>query len=169
MVSRLRSSIEIVAEMRAFRGNPRPHHPFSGALAPSISAQSWRDGQSQSYGWTPRQKCAKSSKAIRHHAVLEKITIDESEVNAVAIRRYNREHNTAIILCQMKYVHNIMGQDHRGVKRITRSVLGFKSFEAAQGTLLGIEFMPMPKQGQMVVEKGAEGLTPAERFSFLAI
>ena len=32
-------------------------------------------------------------------------------------------------------------QDHRGVKRVTRPMLGFKSFDAAQDTLVGIELM----------------------------
>src|SRR5919197_5050541 len=32
-------------------------------------------------------------------------------------------------------------QDHRGVKRVTRPMLGFKSFDAAQDTLAGIELM----------------------------
>src|SRR5438132_10898938 len=34
-------------------------------------------------------------------------------------------------------------QDHRGVKRVTRPMLGFKSFVAAQDTLVGIELMHM--------------------------
>jgi len=36
-------------------------------------------------------------KAIRRHGVPEKITIDDSEANAAAIRSYNKDHNTAII------------------------------------------------------------------------
>jgi putative transposase len=59
-------------------------------------------------------------------------------------------------------------QDHRAVKRVTRPMLGFKSFEAAQGTLVGIELMHMLKKGQMVVEEGEESLTPAEHFYALA-
>jgi hypothetical protein len=47
-------------------------------------------------------------------------------------------------------------------------MLGFKSFEAAQGTLVGIELMHMLKKGQMAVEEGAKGLTPAEQFYTLA-
>jgi putative transposase len=39
---------------------------------------------------------------------------------------------------------------------------------AAQDTLAGIELMQMIKKGQMVVEEGAEGLTPAEQFYALA-
>jgi putative transposase len=59
-------------------------------------------------------------------------------------------------------------QDHRGVKRVTRPMLGFKSFDAAQDTLVGIELMHMIKKRQLVVEKGDEGLTVAEQFYALA-
>jgi hypothetical protein len=71
---------------------------------------------------------------------------------------------------QTKFVicNHTIEQDHRGVKRITRPMLGFKSFAAAHATLVGIELMPMLKKGQMVVEGGAEGLTPAVQFYVLA-
>jgi transposase-like protein len=59
-------------------------------------------------------------------------------------------------------------QDHRGVKRVTRSMLGFKAFDAAQATLVGIELMHMIKKRQLVVEEGNEGRTAAEQFYALA-
>jgi transposase-like protein len=59
-------------------------------------------------------------------------------------------------------------QDHRGVKRITRPMLGFKAFDAAQATLVGIELMHMIKKRQLVVEEGNEGRTAAELFYSLA-
>jgi putative transposase len=108
------------------------------------------------------------TKAIRRHGVPEKITIDGSEANAAAIRGYNEAHGTAIIIRQVKYLNNLVEQDHRAVKRVTRPMLGFKSFGAAQSTLVGIELMHMLKKGQMVGEEGAEGLTPAEQFYSLA-
>ena len=108
------------------------------------------------------------TKAIRRHGVPETITIDGSEANAAAIRGYNEAHGTAIIIRQVKYLNNIIAQDHRGVKRITRPMLGFKSFDAAQGALAGIELMHMLKKGQLVVEDGAEDLTPVEPFYALA-
>jgi putative transposase len=77
------------------------------------------------------------TKAIRRHGVPETITIDGSEANAAAIRGYNEAHGTAIIIRQVKYLNNILEQDHRAVKRVTRPMLGFKSFEAAQCTLAG--------------------------------
>jgi transposase-like protein len=68
----------------------------------------------------------------------------------------------------VKYLNNIVEQDHRGVKRVTRPMLGFKSPTAAQGILAGIELMHMIKKKQMVLEEGDEGLTAAEQFYALA-
>src|SRR5712692_7797433 len=107
-------------------------------------------------------------KAIRRHGVPEKITIDGSAANEAAIKSYNAEHGTAIVIRKTKYLNNIVEQDHRAVKRVTRPMLGFKSFDAAQGTLAGIELMHMIKKKQLVVEAAAEGLTAAEQFYALA-
>src|SRR5712692_10090707 len=104
------------------------------------------------------------TKAIRRHGVPEKITIDGSAANEAAIKSYNEEHGTTIEIRQIKYLNNIVEQDHRAVKRVTRPMLGFKSFDAAQGTLAGIELMHMIKKRQMVVAEGEEGVTAAEQF-----
>jgi putative transposase len=100
--------------------------------------------------------------------VPEKVTIDGSEANAAAIRSYNDEHGTAIAIRQVKYLNNIIEQDHRTVKRIIRPMLGFKSVEAAQYTLAGVELMHMLRKGQLLVKEGEKGLTSAEQFYALA-
>jgi len=107
-------------------------------------------------------RCLK--KAIRRHGVPETITIDGSAANEAAIKSYNEEHGTAIVIRPVQYLNNIVEQDHRAVKRITRLILGFKSFTAAHGTLVGIELMHMIKKRQRLVEEGDEGLTAAELF-----
>jgi putative transposase len=108
------------------------------------------------------------TKAIRRHCTPEKITIDGSAANAAAIKSYNEDHGTSIGIRQVKYLNNIVEQDHRSVKRITRPMLGFKSFEAAQSTLVGIELMHMLRKGQH--EEGIEqGLSAAEQFYALAL
>ena len=107
-------------------------------------------------------------KAIRRNGLPETITMDGSDANEAAIKSYNEEHGTNIIIRQVKYLNNIVEQDHRGVKRVTRPMLGFKAFEAAQDTLVGIELMHMIKKRQMVVEAGEESLTAAELFYSLA-
>jgi putative transposase len=107
-------------------------------------------------------------KAIRRNGVPETITIDGSDANEAAIKSYNEEHGTAIVIRQVKYLNNIVEQDQRGVKRVTRPMLGFKSFEAAQDTLVGIELMHMIKKKQLIVEARDGGLTAAEQFYALA-
>ena len=99
--------------------------------------------------------------AIRRNGVPEKITIDGSDANEAAIKRYNEENGTAIEIRQLKYLNNLVEQDHRAVKRSTRPMLGFKSFAAAHNTLVGIELMHMIKKQQM---GGGEGHTAAEQF-----
>ena len=73
------------------------------------------------------------TKAIRRHGgVPEKITIDGSAANEAAIKSYNEAHGTAIVIRKTKYLNNIVEQDHRAIKRVTRPTLGFKAFDAAQ-------------------------------------
>ncbi len=91
----------------------------------------------------------------------------------LAVRVADRRQEVAAVglslrMIQVKYLNNMVEQDHRGVKRVTRPMLGFKSFEAAQDTLVGIELMHMIKKRQLVVEEGDEGLTAAELFYSLA-
>jgi hypothetical protein len=95
------------------------------------------------------------------------LTIDGSEANAAAIRTSNQEHGTTITIRQVKYVNHLVEQDHRSVKRVTRPMWGFKSFDAAQSTLVGIELMHMLRKAPL--EDGvAQDLTPAEQFYALA-
>jgi len=54
------------------------------------------------------------------------------------------------------------------VTRVTRPMLGFKSFDTAQDTLAGVELMHMIKKGQMGGKEGEERLTLAEQFYSLA-
>jgi transposase-like protein len=108
------------------------------------------------------------TKAIRRHGVPEKITIDGSAANAAAIKSYKAAQGTASAIRNIKYLNDIVEQGHRGGKRLTRPMLGCKSFDAVQGTLAGIERMHMIKKLQMMVAAGAEGRTAAEQFSALA-
>jgi putative transposase len=108
------------------------------------------------------------TKALRRHGIPETITIDGSEANAAAIRGCNEAHGTAIIIRQVPYLQHVVVQAHRGVKRVTRPMLGFKAFAAAQGTPVDIELRHMLKQGQRVVEDGAARLTAAAQFCALA-
>jgi len=107
-------------------------------------------------------------KAIRTQGLPEKLTIDQSGSNTAALTRYNRTHRTAIILRHCKYLNNVVGQDHRAVKRLTRPTLGFKSFWAARCTIAGIEVMHAIRKGQLVTTENVPP-SPAEQFCALAV
>ncbi len=104
-------------------------------------------------------------KAIGHHGVPEKITIDKSGANTAAIEGYNAEHATDIEMRQIKYLNNIVEQDHRAIKRLVRPMLGFKTFWSAAVTLAGIEIMHMIRKGQL---RAIRKLRPAQQFYSLA-
>ena len=118
---------------------------------------------------TARRDCNAASrfphKATGWHGVPQKITIDKSGANIAAIQSYNAEHHTDIELRQIKYLNNIVEQDHRAVKRLTRPMLGFKNFWSAAITIAGIEIMHMIRKGQM---RFAGKLRPAQQFYSLA-
>jgi len=84
------------------------------------------------------------------------VTIDKSGANNAALERLNMlfllNNCWFLIICirQLKYLNNIVEQDYRGIKRITKPMLGFKSFASAEATIAGIELHHMLKKGQMV-------------------
>jgi putative transposase len=105
-------------------------------------------------------------KAIGRNGEPSLINIDKSGANKAAISQYNDEGNT-IEIRQCKYLNNMIEQDHRFIKRITRAMLGFKNFHAVQRVLKGIELMRMLKKGQMKWQS-QRGKTSAELFYALA-
>ena len=91
-------------------------------------------------------------KAIRLNGAPEKVTIDKSGVNVAALNDLNDERETAgkpgITIRQIKYLNNLVEQDHRGIKRRTKPMLGFQSFKTARRTLKGVELCHMIRKGQ---------------------
>jgi putative transposase len=88
-------------------------------------------------------------KAIKWNGMPEKITIDKSGANMAAIESQNVEHGAGIEIRQIKYLNNIVEQDHRAIKRLVRPMLGFKSFRSAAVTLAGVELMRRIRKGQL--------------------
>ncbi|MDO8769113.1 MAG: IS6 family transposase [Burkholderiaceae bacterium] len=107
-------------------------------------------------------------RAINLHDLPEKITIDKSGDNTRAIESVKADTCTDIQLRQYKYLNNIVEQDHRAIKRITRSMLGFKSFWSAQITIAGIETMRMIRKGQLDCPVD-QALSATDQFYTLAI
>jgi putative transposase len=104
-------------------------------------------------------------KAIKWNGTPAKITIDKSGANTAAIETHNAEHEVGIEIRRVKYLNNIVEQDHRAIKRLVRPMLGFKSFRSAAVTLAGIELMHMIRKGQL---RTTGELCPARQFYSLA-
>jgi transposase-like protein len=106
-------------------------------------------------------------KALKENGKPSLVNIDQSGANHAGLKQLNRDNKTRIKIRQCKYLNNILEQDHRRIKRLTRPMLGFKNFHAAQRTLGGIEVMAMIKKGQMKTSAG-DKKSPAEMFYALA-
>ncbi|MDM5460173.1 Integrase catalytic region [Bacillus mycoides] len=79
------------------------------------------------------------------------ITVDKNPAYPVAIQELKEEKHMpeGIQLRQVRYLNNIVEQDHRFIKKRVRSMLGFKSFKTATSILSGVEAMHMMKKGQL--------------------
>ncbi|WP_245163685.1 IS6 family transposase [Burkholderia latens] len=95
-------------------------------------------------------------KAIDQNGAPETVTVDKSGANLAALQAINTGRETPLRIRQCKYLNNIVEQDHRTIKRITKPMLGFKDFRCARIILSGIEIMHMIRKGQMRVEKGVQ-------------
>ena len=116
---------------------------------------------------TPLRRRGSSNKAMRQNAGPEKGTMDKSGANQAAMDGINKDRDPPIEVRQIKYLNNIVEQDHRFVKRVTKPMLGFKSFRTASAVLAGIELMHMIRKDQLSAEKG-KNLSFAEQFYSLA-
>ena len=107
-------------------------------------------------------------RAIDLHDAPDKITIDKSGANTAALASIQADSGLGIIMRQSKYLNNLIEQDHRAVKRITRPMMGFKSFWSAKALIAGIETMHMVRKGQLDgLKDGAS--SPAQQFYSLAL
>lgn len=130
-----------------------------------------RDGKTIDFLLTAKRDKAAAKrffdKAMQANGVPEKVTMDKSGANKAAIDEINANREKPMVVRQVKYLNNIVEQDHRAVKRITKSMLGFKSFQSAKNILAGIELMHMIRKGQIMME-GADKMSYAEQFYALA-
>jgi putative transposase len=106
-------------------------------------------------------------KAMGANGDPNKVAMDKSGANKAAIDAINAGRDVPILVRQVKYLNNIVEQDHRAIKRVTRPMLNFKSFQSAGSVLAGIELMHMIRKGQFAID-GAEAMSFADQFSVLA-
>jgi IS6 family transposase len=79
------------------------------------------------------------------------ITVDKNAAYSKAVAEMKRDDELWrwSRLRQMKSLNNIVEQDHRHMKRVTRPGLGFGGFSIARRTLAGYEAMAMIRKGQV--------------------
>ncbi len=106
-------------------------------------------------------KAAKSfllkTRTASHTAEPRVINVDKNAAYPKAFAELKAEGHLpeSCELRQVKYLNNLVEQDHRFIKRLTKLGMGFFSFETAWRTLQGYEIMNMIRKGQVQgVEKG---------------
>lgn len=87
----------------------------------------------------------------QHSQTPRAITVDKNAAYPVAMEALKSDETLAAEteLRQSKYLNNIIEQDHRNIKRLTKPMMGFGSFHTARRTLSGIEAMSMIRKGQV--------------------
>jgi len=93
------------------------------------------------------------ARTIDNNGWPEKVVIDKSGANLAGLQNVNwllLQHGWfwLIEICQVKHLNNMIEQDHRFIKKLTRPMKGFKSFQSASATLDGIEVVHMIRKRQ---------------------
>jgi transposase-like protein len=93
----------------------------------------------------------------QHVEIPRVINVDKNPAYPPAMEDLKNDELLAVEneLRQVKYLNNLIEQDHRFIKRLTNPGLGFASFNTARRTIRGYESMNMIRKGQIKgVEKG---------------
>lgn len=132
-----------------------------------------REGQTLDFMLSERRDTAAArrffKRAVGTNGVPDRIAIDKSGANLAGLQSLNvilkfTGSGKTIKIVQSKYLNNVVEQDHRFIKRITRPMLGFKALHSAASTLAGIETAHMIRKGQL----GQNGVSPFKQFAALA-
>jgi putative transposase len=91
--------------------------------------------------------------AIDHNGLPSKVVINKSGVFNAGLENINILIFLSGLLCfidilKVKYLNNIVAQDHLFIKKITKPMIGFKASHSASATLVGIETAHMISKGQ---------------------
>jgi putative transposase len=93
------------------------------------------------------------ARALEVNGPPRKIVIDRSGANTAGTNAMDRMLRSfgcpiPVEMVRIKYLNNMVEQDHRTIKKRVRPMPGFKSFAAASSTLEGIEVANMIRKGQ---------------------
>ena len=114
------------------------------------------------------QRFFRTAPAPPHTVNPRSITVDKNAAYPKAIGEMKKDGQLwrRSRLRQVKYLNNIVEQDHRHIKRLIDPGLGFGSFRTARRTLAGYEAMVMIRKGQVRNIGGSDIKAQAE---FVAI
>jgi putative transposase len=109
------------------------------------------------------------TRTLGNNGVPERVVIDKSGANLAGLKNMNsllmlNGRYRFIDILQVKYMNNIIEQDHRFIKKVTRPMKGFKAFHSASATLEGIEVAHMIRKNQLA----SKGQCPFQQFENLA-
>ena len=116
-------------------------------------------GQSIDFLLSPKRDAAAARRFFRkalkqlHTVNPRTITVDKNAAYPIATKAM-KQHGELwrfAKLRQVKFLNNIVEQDHRRIKRLVRPGLGFKSFTSASQTIAGYEAMAMIRKGQVAI------------------
>jgi transposase, IS6 family len=114
-------------------------------------------GQTIDFLLSPKRDAAAAKRFFRkalkqsHTVNPRTITVDKNAAYPIATKAMKQigELWRFAKLRQVKFLNNIVEQDHRRIKRLVRPGLGFKSFTSASQTIAGYEAMAMIRKGQL--------------------
>lgn len=132
-----------------------------------------RDGQTLDFLLSEHRDLAAArrffKRAIELNGVPDRVVIDRSGTNLAGLQAVNVilkfiGCGRMIEIRQIKYLNNILEQDHRFIKRVTGPMMGFKAFHSAAAAIAGIETAHMIRKGQIA----ANGATDFQTFAAIA-
>jgi transposase-like protein len=104
-------------------------------------------------------------KAMNGQRVPIKVTLDAYAAShrAVADLKDDGELPKRVVVRSIKYLNNLIEQDHRRIMQRLRPMLGLKSFQTSARVIGGIELAEKIKKGQFKIGKlGGRRATPQE-------
>jgi len=116
-----------------------------------------KDNQTIDFLLSPKRDIAAVKKFFQkvlnqpHSTVPYVINTDKNPAypGAIAKLQAAQKLENSCKLRQIKYLNNVVEQDHRFVKRMCRHKQWFRKFSAARNTIAGFETMHMIKKGQV--------------------
>jgi len=132
-----------------------------------------RNGQTLHFMLSERRDLAAARRffkqAIGRNGGPDRVRIDKSGANLAGLMAVNvilkfTGTGHIVTIRQVKYLKNILEQDHRFIKRITGPMMGFKAFHSAAATIAGIEVDHMIRKRQLA----ANDLPAFQQFAVLA-